>query len=160
MTPVTNKISEIAPRIYSVTLWCPESSLLQQLLDPVAPYVLCWDHTVGTFEWREFSLPVFDPLDPISGYSRVAGFDFVLSTKRFLDILPRLEPAIKAVQMRILPPAYLDMRRIRGKELFRILGECGWHLLLDTPANDFGILMSPEPTVLERAIELVGREEV
>ena len=160
MTPETNKIRKIAPRVYSVTLWCPESSLLQQLLDPAPSYVLCWDHnTMGADGWGVFKLPLFDPLEPISVYSRMANFDFVLPTKQFLDILPRLTPAIKAVQLSILPPAYLDMRSIRGKQLFRILGECGWHLFLDTPANDFCTLMSPEPTLLERAIELVGKEE-
>ena len=44
---------------------------------------------------------------------------------------------------------------MRGKELYRLFAECGWHVLLDTPANDFGQIMSPDPKVLERAIEIL-----
>jgi hypothetical protein len=119
------------------------------------PYVLCWDHEIGDFTWGEFRLPVIDPCEPIEVLSRRASFDFVLPTERFFEILPRLEPAIKAVQLGCLPPPYLDMRRIRGKQLYRILGECGWHVLLETPAKDFGQVLSPRLEVLERAVRLM-----
>ena len=155
----TNKIKELSPGVYWVLLWCPESRILCDLLDSQKPFVLCWDHDVGNYTWREFYLPLIEPTEPVNVFSRVTHFDFILPTPRFLEILPRMPAAIKAVQLGRMPQDYLDMSRIRGKELYRLLAECGWHVLLDTPANDFGQMMSPDPKVLERAIDIMRMEE-
>ena len=66
----------------------------------------------------------------------------------------------KAVQLAKMPPDYADLRRVHGKQLYNILGECGWHLLLDTPAIDYGQMLSPMRGVLERAIERMQNEKV
>ena len=155
MTLETNQIKEVAPGVFWVLLWCPESSILRELLAP-AGYVLCWDYDVGDFTWREARLPVLDLDEPISVRSRAVNFDFILPTEDFVGILPRMRPAVRAIQLGRLPPDHLDMRRIEGKELYRILGECGWHVLLDTPANDYGQVMSPRREVLERAVGIMG----
>src|SRR6266496_306048 len=152
----TGKIKEVEPGVYWVLFWCPESHILRELLDPHMSFVLCWDHDVGNSTWSEFCLPVLNPREPIDVLSRSARFDFMLPTQRFLEILPQMKPAIKAVQLSSVPPDYLDMQHIKGKQLYRILSECGWHLLLDTPANDYGQMMSPKREVLERAIEIMG----
>jgi hypothetical protein len=159
MTLETDQIKEVAPGAYWVLLECPQSSLLRDLLDPGAGYVLCWGHYVGAPTWSQARLPVLDLREPIPVLSRIAHFDFILPTAEFLGILPRLSPGIKAVQLRKLPPDYLDMRRVKGKQLYRILGECGWHVLLDTPGNDYGELMSPRREVLERAVEIMRTSE-
>jgi hypothetical protein len=159
MTLDTNRITEVVPGVYCVLLWCPESYILQRLLEPEMPLVLCWDHQVGDYTWREFSLPILEPCEAKAVLSRVASFDFILPTERFLEILPRMRPAIKAVQLATMPPGYLDMGRIRGKELYNILADCGWHLLLDTPANDYGQILSPNPKVLELAIEITRAKD-
>ena len=155
MTLITNQIEEIAPGVFWVMLWCPTSSILHQLMAP-SGFVLCWDHHVGDFTWREARLPVLDLTDPILARSRSVKFDFLLPTEEFAAILPRMRPAIKAVQLSELPPNYLDMNQIKNKDRYRILQECGWHVLLDTPANDYGVVMSPHREVLERAIVIVG----
>jgi hypothetical protein len=151
-----NRIEEIAPGVFWVLLWCPESYILSEILDARMQFVLCWDHQIGGYPWQEFALPVLNPNEPMGVFSRCARFDFILPTGKFLEILPHMEPGIKAVQLGVMPPDYLDMRRIKGKPLYRILGECGWHVLIDTPANDYGRMMSPRREVLERAIEIVG----
>ena len=157
MTLETNKIKEIAPGVYWVLLWCPESNILRELLDPNTPFVLCWDHTLGNHTWQEFHLPLVEASNPIQLVSRLANIDFILPTDRFLGLLPMLGPAIRAVQLKSMPPNYLDMKTIKGKPLYRILGECGWHVLLDTPANDYGQVMSPMRSVLEKAIEMMEK---
>ena len=83
-------------------------------------------------------------------------FDFIVPTERFLEILPGLQPAIKAVQLGKLPPDYLDMGKLHGQPLYDILADCGWHVLVDTPANDYGQLLSPRREVLELAIDLIS----
>lgn len=154
----TGKIKEVAPGVYWVLLWCPESGILRHLLDIQKPFVLCWDHEIVSPTWSEFSLPVLDPREPVKVLSRTAHFDFIVPTRTFLEILPRMRPAIKAVQLSNVPPDYLDMKSIQGKQLYRILSECGWHVLLDTPANDYGQIMSPKREVLERAIDIIGAD--
>lgn len=154
-----NTIEEIAHGVYSLILWAPESGLLNELLDKNKPYVLCWDYQIGNYIWEDFALPLIDLCEPINVLSRMARFDFILPTERFLEILPRLKPAIKAVQLDTMPPAYLDMNRIKGKERYRLLNECGWYVLLDTPANDYGQVLSPDRTVLEKAIRLMGIQD-
>jgi hypothetical protein len=77
-----------------------------------------------------------------------------MPTPRFRELLPKFRNRIRAVQLRQAPPDYLDLNRIRGPELFRLLGECGWHVLLDTPANDFGQVFSPNRDVVARAVQL------
>lgn len=153
--PETNRIKEIASGVYWVLLSSPKSLMLRDVLDPQTQFVLCWDHEVGDYTWSEFDLPVLDPRTPIGVISRIVRFDFVIPTRRFLDILPGMKPAIKAVQLSRIPPDHLDMNRIHGKHLHRILRDCGWHVLLDTPANDYGQMMSPKREVLERAIEIM-----
>ncbi len=80
-------------------------------------------------------------------------------TTRFLSLLPSLGPAIRAVQLKTLPPDYLDLARIQGKERYRLLAEIGWHVLLETPANDYGQLMSPHRHVLELALSLTENSD-
>ena len=155
MVPETNRIKEIAPGVYWVLLWCPESHMLLDLLDPQVPFVLCWHHEVGNYTWREFALPIVDPQKPMDVLARIVSVDFVLPTQSFFEILPLLGRAIKVVQLAKSPPDYLDMRSIQGKPLYRILGACGWHVLLDTTANDYGQLISPRREVLERAVEIM-----
>ena len=155
----TNRIEQIAPGVYWLLLWCPESGLLRELLDPKKPYVLCWNFNIGNYAWADFALPLLNPREPIKVLSRMANFDFIMPTEQFLEILPRLKPAIKAVQLDKMPPDYLDMNRIKGKQLYRILDECGWHVLLDTPANDYGRILSPNRTVLERAMQLMSSQD-
>jgi hypothetical protein len=155
MTLETNRIKEIDPGVYWTLLSFPESSLLTQLLDPNTKYVLCWNHTVGNFAWRRFRAPLVRPDQPLDFLSRVIQFDFILETEPFIKLLSDIGPAIKAVQLNHIPPDYLDMDKVKGRQLYRVLRECGWHVLLDTPGNDYGQLMSPKKEVLERAIEIV-----
>src|SRR5215471_6208527 len=153
-----NRISEASPGVYYVVLWCPESHILSKLLDPDMAFVLCWDHEAGDYSWRDFDLPILGASGSTKALSRIVKFDFIIPTERFLQILPQMRPTIKAVQVGRVPPDYLDMRQIHGKPLYKILADCGWHVLLDTPANDYGRILSPKREVLELAIEIVRME--
>jgi hypothetical protein len=155
MTPSTNEIKEIHPGVFWTLLEHPTSALFGQLLDPTAPYVLCWSHHVGDFSWQQFALPIVDPTVPEQVLARVANFAFCCSTEQFMRILPALSPSIRAVQLRSLPPNHLDLDRIQGKERWRLLADCGWHVLLDTPGNDFGEVASTSRHVVENAVALM-----
>lgn len=151
-----NVIKKIAPGTHWALLAYPTSALLAEVLDSSLPYVLCWNHQVGSFRWEEFALPtiVSGLAEPVQ--SRVLRYDALFTTARFKELLPRLGPAIRAVQLASKPPDWLEMSRLRGKECWRVLGEIGWHVLLDTPGNDFGQVASPSREVVERAIAITS----
>ena len=150
---VANESKEIAPGVFWALLWCPTTELFGQLLRPDG-HVLLWEHGVGNYSWQEFDLPVAGPIEVARVRARFVEMDLLVSTGEFVGLLPRLPPAIKAVQLGAIPPDYLDMRRIKGKELYRVLQECEWRVLIDTPANDYGQVMSPDRELVERAIAL------
>ena len=136
-------------------LWCAETSLLRELLDPSVPYVLEWGHRVGHYKWEPFRVPLLEPTETEEVLSRGFQCDYVLPTARFLELLPRMRPGIGAVQLRGLPPDFLDLDRIRGRERFRVLEAIGgWHVLLDAPGNDFAQVCSPSRQVVEKAVTL------
>ena len=155
MTPNTDEIKEIYPGVFWSLLDHPTSTLFGQLLDPSVPYVLAWSHHVGDFSWQQFALPIVDPAVPEQVVARVANFDFCCSTEQFVRILPDLRPSIRAVQLRSLPPNHLNLGQIQGKERWRLLAECGWHVLLDTPGNDLGEVASTSRQVVEKAVALM-----
>ena len=65
-----------------------------------------------------------------------------------LNIVKELHPGVFSAIM------WLPTSRIRGPERYRLLGECGWHVLMDTPANDFGQVCSPDREVVVKAVQL------
>jgi hypothetical protein len=152
VTPTPHVIEELAPGVYWSLLDFPQLELLPVLLDPHAPHVLCWGQHVGRSRWEEFLLPIADPMETEAVLARAVELDFVISTTRFLALSPRMGPGIRGVQLLGRPQAYLDMRRIAGPELWRLLGEIGWHVWFDIPSSDFGQVASPHRHVVERAI--------
>ena len=152
MASQTGIIKELQPGVWWALLDHPVSLLLRDLVCPDVPYVLCWGHRVGQYQWEPFNLPVTVPAQPEPVQARVAEFDFLCSTEQFLTWLPAFRPGIRAVQLHKKPPDHLDMGKIQGKERWRILNDCGWHVLLDAPGNDFGEVASPHRDVVERAI--------
>ena len=154
MSVEIHRIKEIFPNVFWVLLDCPKSDILLDLLNPDVPYVLCWDHSTGDYSWQQYRLPLTTPDSEHEIYSRILKFDFLISTQEFISLLPEMSAGIKMVQIRQMPPDYLDLSVIQGRERYRLLSECGWELELRTPGNDSGELLSPNRELLERAIEL------
>ena len=155
MPPIVNEIREIHPGVFWSLLDHPTSALFGQLIDPSVPYILCWSHHVGDFSWQEFALPIVDPVVPERVLARVANFAFCCPTEQFMRLLPDLRTSVRAVQLRTLPPHHLDLDRIHGEERWRLLAECGWHALLETPGNDYGEVASTSRDIVEKAIALM-----
>ena len=157
--PVPHVIKEVAPGVHWTLLDWPSVEIIPSLLHADAPHVLCWGVHVGHNRWEEFLLPTTDPRETEAVLARALDLDFVISTGRFLELLPRIGPSIRGVQLLGRPQDHLDMRRIKGTELWRLLSEVGWHVWFDVPGNDFGKVASPHRHVVEAAIAktLAGR---
>ena len=155
MHPVPHVIEEVAPGVHWALLDWPSVEIVPSILNSAAPHVLCWGGQVGHHRWEEFLLPITSPRETESVLARSVELEFVISTARFLDLLPRMGRSVRGVQLLGRPQNHLDMRRIKGAELWRLLGEIGWHVLFDIPGNDFGQVASPDRRVVEAAVALV-----
>ena len=152
-------VKEVASGVFSAVLDFPrKEALLPGLLESAFPYVLCWGHHVGCYRWEPFKVPVVDPQRPEEVLARAIDVDFVVATSRFKELLPDLGPGVCAVQLAQLPPDYLDLRKIKGKELWRQLNQVGWHVWVNIPGNDYAQIASPDRDVVARAIACVQND--
>ena len=147
-------IKELVPGVHWALLDFPSTGIVPALLDVETPHVLCWGGHVGSWRWEKFLVPVSAPLQPEPVLARAVEVDFVVETARFVELLPALGPGVSAVQLNELPPDHLDLRKVRGNELWRLLGEIGWHVWFEIPGNDFGQVASPDRSVVARAVQL------
>jgi hypothetical protein len=153
MKPEPHVIKEIAPGVHWALLDFPGTEVVETLLNPQVPYVLCWGGHLGHWRWEKFMLPISSPLQPEPVLARAIEVDFVVETSRFLELLPSLGPGVSAVQLDGVPQDHLDLRRIKGPELWRLLAEVGWYVWCDVPGNDFAQVASPHRRVVEQAVE-------
>ena len=154
MKPAPNVIKEVHPGIFWALLDFPAVSIAAQLLDPAVPLSLCWSHHIGDYTWQEFELPLTDPRSAQLVRSRGASFDFLIPTVEFLPLVSHFTHHLNVAQLHSTPPDFLDLARMRGRPLYSALNQCGWHIILELPGNDFGQVTSPSRAVVERAIDL------
>ena len=146
-------VREIAPGVHWARLDFPSIEIVRELIDEQVPHVLCWGGHLGCYRWEPFLLPVAEPLSPEPVLARAVEVDFIVDTSCFLSLLPEFRSSISIVQLRRVPPDHLDMRRIQGKELWRLLSEVGWHVWCNVPGNDHAQVASPHRAVVERAVK-------
>jgi hypothetical protein len=143
------KIKEIHPGVFWMLLDWPTSKLLSLLLSDEVRYVWCHNHVVGNYTWDTFRLPLFGGNSLYDVISRMVSFDFILPTREFRSILPQLQAGVHVIQLDKLPPDYFDLDKVKGRERYRLLGECDWLFEFDTPGNDYGQIASPRKNWLE-----------
>lgn len=148
-------MKEIAPGVFFAVLDFPGYEIATSLVDADMPFVLCAGHHTGDYRWQDFDLPVVDPTVTERVMSRVAEFDFVVPTARFLEMATDLGPGLTVAQLAAPPQNHLDLCRIKGPELWRLLDELGWHFWADIPGNDYGQVASPHRSVVEYAVKCV-----
>lgn len=143
-----HKIKEIHPGVFWMLLDFPTSQLLQFVISDEYEYVWCHNHEVGNYSWDTYHLPLFNDKVAYDVISRVVRFDFIIPTKEFKEILPKLTPGVHVIQLNKMPPDYLDLNKIKGKPRYKLLDECEWLFEFDVPGNDYGQIMSPKEEVL------------
>ncbi len=158
-TPPPHQIQEVVPGVHRAILDWPSTEIIPTLLDERHPFVLSWGGHLGDHRWQEFQLPIASPQQPEAVLARRVEVDFVVATSRYLELLPRLGPKQRGVQLLHPPQDHLDLRRIRGPERWRLLEEIGWHVWFDIPGNDFGEVASPDRAVVEAAVAWVVEQD-
>jgi hypothetical protein len=148
-----HKIKEIHPSVFWMLLDFPTSKLLPFLLSDEYQYVWCHNHIVGNYSWDEYRLPLFQDKVAYDVVSRIVSFDFIVSTEKFKEILPKLDAGVHVVQLNKMPPDYFDLDRVKGKERYRLLAECDWLFEFDVPGNDYGQIASPKEELLQNLLQ-------
>ena len=153
MSMEVHKIKEIHPSVFWMLLDSPTSKLLPFLLSDEYQYVWCHNHIVGNYSWDEYRLPLFQDKVAYDVVSRIVSFDFIVSTEKFKEILPKLGAGVHVVQLNKMPPDYFDLDSVKGKERYRLLAECDWLFEFDVPGNDYGQIASPNEELLQKLLQ-------
>lgn len=144
-----HKIKEIHPGIFWMLLDFPTSQLLSLLLSDEYQYVWCHNHRLGNYSWDKYHLPLFNDKVSYEVLSRFVLFDFTVPTKMFKEMLPNFDAGIHVIQLNRQPPDYFDLDKVRGKERYRLLGECEWLFEFEVPGNDYGQIASSNKQLLQ-----------
>jgi hypothetical protein len=146
-----NEITEIEEGIFETILDFPdEKRLINLLLDETIPYVLLVDYEVGNFTWQKFKISGFENLE---GLSRKISGDFIVPTIKFADTC--LTSRWKyAIQLELQPPDYFEFKKIKGKQRYRILRDCGFRFIIESQpgGGDYAVLIAQSRELIERAI--------
>ena len=149
-----HKMKEIYPGVFYSVLDMPDADIFLKLIDPDMAYVLCWENGVGNYTWQDFNLPITSPEKVEKVLARRIEFSFCCATEKFMTLLPNMEPSLKAVQLNAVPPKHFSIEQFPKKQTWRVLKECGWHVMIDIPGNDYGEVFSPYREVVEKAISI------
>jgi len=148
MSLEVHKIKEIHPGVFWMLLDFPTSRLLPFILSDEYRYIWCHNHRVGNYSWAEYRLPLFRDNDAHDVASRIVLFDFIVSTEKFKEILPKVDAGVHVIQLNEMPPDHFDLDKIKGKERYRLLRESDWLFEFDVPGNDYGHIASPKEELL------------
>ena len=149
MSLEVHKIKEIHPGVFWMLLDFPTSRLLTFILSDEYRYIWCHNHRVGNYSWSEYRLPLFQDKDAHDVASRIVLFDFIVSTEKFKEILPKVDAGVHVIQLNEMPPDHLDLDKIKGNERYRLLAESDWLFEFDVPGNDYGQIASPKEELLQ-----------
>ena len=151
------QIEESLPGVFALRLEWRPPFLPWYLIDPGCRFV--WLVDIGfpfPTGWTTQDLPLFGDERPHTLTAKVSGacqVDLLLPTQQYVnEYAKRISPTTTLIQVQRQPPDYLDPKRIKGPELFRLLNECEWRLMFDVPNDDPGSIWSPDRAILERAL--------
>jgi hypothetical protein len=105
------------------------------------------------YSWRDYRLPLFLDKDAHDVSSRLVLFDFIVSTEKFKEILPKLDAGVHVIQLNEMPPDNFDLDKIKGKERYRLLAEGDWLFEFDVSGNDYGQIASPKEELLQSILQ-------
>lgn len=154
-----NTIKEIYPGQFQIILDFATNRFVEFALSDLFKYVWVYNHEMqDNVSWEKNSLPLNNNSENSVLLARKLRFDFVLPTKEFKTVLPKLSSGISLIQMNILPKAYLDPTQIKGKTLYDLLTkECDYLCQIEIPsATDYGTIVSSNKTYLQNLLENPG----
>ena len=104
---------------------------LKHLIDPSVKYTWLYELPVLGIDWQELNWPIFGK-ENIPFMSRQTEMDIIVETEKLESIYPFIEKNhTQVIQMNKIPPYYLRLDSVQGKERYRILNEIDYYFEFD-----------------------------
>lgn len=151
----TNKIIEVYQGHYQVILDFPEPSDLTKIIDISHRYVWGISHHEISVEWAKYNYSLYgENIDSCNIMARNIEMEYLIETSDFLNLTPFINQTINIIQTNIIPPYYLDLKRLSGYAKYSLLKQKVDYLFeLEMPgAIDYASIISPHKIFLENVI--------
>lgn len=151
----TNKIKEIHQGHFQVILDFPLKEDILKIIDHSYAYIWGVNHIENALEWEMYHHSIFEnPIGESKVMVRNITMEYLISTRNFIDIVPKINRSILIIQTNIEPPPYLDLNRLKGKGRYDLLkSKVDYLFELDMPSSaDYAPIVSPNMPFLESII--------
>lgn len=152
----TNKIAEIYKGHFQVILDFPSQNDLYKIINNDYKYVWGVEHNEIRSSWENYDFTLFDlRIQNSFLMARNIEMEFIIETSNFINLIPSINQTIKIIQTNIIPPSYLDLKRLKGKGKYDLLkSKVDYLFELELPgATDYAPLVSPNIEFLENVIK-------
>jgi hypothetical protein len=159
----TNVIKEIFKGHYQVILDFPSQSDLIKIIDKSYKYVWGFEHLENSVEWEKYDYFLYGrKIDSGTVFARNMDMEYLVETSCFIDLIPYVHQTIKIIQTNIIPPYYVDLKRLSGKEKYDLLkSKVDYLFELEMPgAIDYASLISPNIHFLENVIDRFNKDNL
>ncbi|MFT3911497.1 MAG: hypothetical protein QM737_18885 [Ferruginibacter sp.] len=132
-------------------LYYIDKSFLRNLINPEIKYTWIHKFPVLGIEWQELKWPIFGEMN-IPFLSRQTEMDLIIETNKLDTVYSSIENEYtKIIQMNKIPPYYLRLESVQGKERYRLLNEIEYYFELDNGGGqEWGTLTSSNPEFWEK----------
>jgi hypothetical protein len=124
-------------------LYYIDREFLRHLINPSIKYT--WIHRLPILrtEWEQLDWPIFGN-ETVPFLSRQTAMDIIVETNKLETIYPFIEAnSTVVIQMNKVPPYYLRLEQVQGKERYRLLKEIDFYFELDNGGGqEWGTLTS------------------
>ena len=132
-------------------LYYIDRAFLKHIINPAVKYTWLHDFPVLGIDWKELNWSIFGN-EHVPFMSRQTNMDIIIETKKLEPVYSLIENNFKhIIQMEKIPPYYLRLDSVVGKERYRILNEIGYYFELDNGGGqEWGSLKSSNPEFWEK----------
>jgi len=151
-----NKIEEIYNGHYQVMLDFPTPTDLVKVIDNSYQFICRIDHNEGRSSWLPYVHTLFGerPIEtPL--FARNISMEFLCRTTTFIKLLLKVKQTVRIIQTNIMPPEYLELKKLSGKPKYDLLkSKLSYLFEIEIPgATDYAPLISSNISFLHSVIE-------
>lgn len=145
-----NSIKEIYPGIFQIILDFASNKFIEFILRN--DYEFIWLHDFKPLNnqiWSDYNIPISDKLQ-MNVLARQIAYDFIINVSDYNKIKDYIPNGVTLLQIKKIPPLFLDLKRLNGKTRYDLLKkECDFLFEIDLPnAVDYGTLISSDKNYL------------
>ena len=132
-------------------LYYIDNEFLRHLINPIIKYTWFHKFPVLGSDWQLLNWPIFGESN-IPFMSRQTDMDIIVETSKLDSVYSFLEKGYThIIQMNKIPPYYLRLDSVQGKERYRLLTEIDYYFELDNGGGqEWGTLTSSNPSFWEQ----------